>query len=137
MLYILTAVYAAATLRRGHPGLTAETFSLRRSTKSNKLPKQAKNLLSATPATCLSSRFRVVFALKNGSAIIIFNSCEDGVITANHACSEFESKALCSRTLCFTINARFLRRNHSDSSSQKYQKQQHFVGSPRYMTYLV
>jgi len=71
-----------------------ETFSLRRSTKSSKLLKQAKNPLSVTPATLLFSRFFVALALRSGSAIIIFNFCEGGVITTNHAYSEFELKTI-------------------------------------------
>ena len=99
MLYILSVVCAVATLRQERPRLMVETFSLRRSTKSNKLLKQAKNPIAATPATFLFNRFLVVFTLRDGSAIIIFNFCEDGVITTNHACSEFELKTIFDRML--------------------------------------
>ena len=94
MLYILSVVCAVARLRRDRPRLMVEPFSLRRSTKSSKLLKQAKNPLSATPATLFFSRFFVVLALRDGSVIIIFNFCEDEVITTNHACSEFELKTV-------------------------------------------
>jgi hypothetical protein len=36
--------------------------------------------------------FLFAFALRKGSFIIIFNLCEDEVITTNNACSELEYK---------------------------------------------
>src|SRR4030042_3123278 len=78
--------------------LMVGTFSPRRSTKSNKLQRQAKSRLLTTPVTLLFSHFSVILALKNGSTFIIFNSCEDGVITSNHAASELELKTVSNRT---------------------------------------
>jgi hypothetical protein len=88
---ILPDACAAATSRQDHPKLTAETFSPKRSTRSSKPLKQPKNPRTTTPATCSISRFHIVFALRNGSTIIIFNLCEDNIITTTHQYSEFES----------------------------------------------